>query len=146
MNNNRITSLEGLTNCPRLEELHLSNQIFENASSTKESFQIDLPSIQNLSTCLRILHLENCQLHSQNISNLKGLYSLEILNLRNNHLEEVDQVITLLQTLSQLTELDIRENSLMENTKVREKIIIFSKRTLSTYFKNEEYLINLKSE
>ena len=124
---NAIDSLEGLENCFRLQELHLSNQRL----SASMSFSFGLETMETLGTSLRVLNLSNC-----NVASLQGLLPLqrlEQLDLSKNKIQDIEQVYEGLGSLKQLKELDLSQNPVTLLPKYREHVIIFSSSRLGTY-------------
>lgn len=83
-----------------------------------------LPSMFALSQSLRILSLSNNHIHSQSLLMLHPLSQLTALNLSSNVLTDVPSLTALLHELHHLQELDIRDNPLPKNVKIRDALVL----------------------
>ncbi|KAJ0403518.1 hypothetical protein P43SY_010061 [Pythium insidiosum] len=128
---NRIERLEGLGNCVALQELHLSNQHLSPAST----FSFEPSSIQALSRSLRVLNLASCRVTS--LQALGFLRGLQILDLSKNLITGLEDVFSLVGSLSSLVELDLSQNPVTTQPKYREKVITFSSPKLALLDKKD---------
>ena len=119
LDHNRIRCLEGLRNCPKLEEIDMSNQKLPR----KVRFTFDEYSLAAISGSLVRINLA-----STNIQDCKPIYfcdNLEFLDLRDNFIEGLDdQVIPILNTMQRLRSLDLRDNKVQLEARYREQIIM----------------------
>lgn len=87
----------------------------------------------SLQRSLRILNLSSC--HVTSAAPLAMLRALEQLDLSKNGISDLEDVFTLLSSLSALTELDLRTNPVTNTPKYREKAITFSSSRLGPFLR-----------
>ena len=115
---NRISRLEGLNNCQRLEELYLGDQNIGNLEFTFDEY-----SLAAISNTLEVLDLPKV-----NLIHCKPLYFLEnliTLNLNDNFISDFnDGVAPMLMTLIRLTQLTMLRNPVVRQTpKYRDQVV-----------------------
>lgn len=84
---NLIQKIDGLDNCRKLEELYLNDQELP----ANVEFTFDEYSLAAISSSIKVLHLQSCQ-----VVNPKPLYYLELidnLNLKDNLIQNFDEQI-----------------------------------------------------
>ncbi|DBA04762.1 TPA: hypothetical protein N0F65_004399 [Lagenidium giganteum] len=128
---NRIATLEGLDHCNGLQELHMPNQ----ALPPSTLFTFSEESVRAISRTLRVLNLSNCNIAVP--LGLCGLRALEILDLSRNKISELDEVFAVLSSLSNLVDLDLRQNPVNSAPKYREKVMTFSSSRLALLDKKD---------
>ncbi|GLD99582.1 hypothetical protein PINS_up008308 [Pythium insidiosum] len=128
---NQIKRLEGLEHCMMLQELHLSNQRL----SPSSTFSFEPSSIQALCRSLRVLNLANCRVES--VRALELLRGLQVLDLSKNLVASLEDVFSLVGSLSVLVDLDLTLNPVTTQPKYREKVITFSSPRLALLDKRD---------
>jgi Leucine-rich repeat (LRR) protein len=82
---NLISKLDGLDNCRKLEELNLNDQMLAEG----KTFSFDEYSLAAVSSTLRELHMQNCQIEQP--KPLFYLERIEFLNLKDNLISDFDE-------------------------------------------------------
>ena len=118
LESNCISRLEGLHTNSKLEEINLNNQKL----SPGQEFTFDDLSLWAISQSLQRLDLKSCK-----IADPKPLFYLErldSLNLKDNLIDNLEDVAPFLSTIKYLRVLDMRDNPLSKIKKYRDQIIM----------------------
>ena len=114
--------VENLDNLKNLTEIDISDQKIENSLVFNEKTMI------NLSLSLRILETRGNKINDTR--NLSSLKLLEILNLADNSLEKIEDLEIMLPLLSNIKNIDLRENLICKIPKYRDQIIMIANESL----------------
>lgn len=113
---NRLRSLDGLEQCSRLEELHISHQSSNQSSNQTVNLSINQPyltlspSIMSCFPSLRVLDVASCGLTDSSILAIRECRRLDTINMANNLVQNLDTIQALLQATYNLRSLDTRMN------------------------------------
>ena len=126
LEHNRISRLQGLQNCQRLQELYLGDQQIAHLEFTFDEY-----SLAAISNTLEVLDLPKV-----NLIRCKPLYFLEnlvTLNLNDNLIEDFnEEVAPMLMTLINLTDLSLLRNPVVKLTpKFRDQVVSLTRRQFS---------------
>ncbi|XP_031845088.1 uncharacterized protein LOC116432402 [Nomia melanderi] len=114
---NNIVVLEGLEGLRNLNTLDIENQRL----SPGESLCFDPRSIYTLSTCLQVLNISGNRIIS--LKGIKNLHKLEILDARNNSVEDIDDLTDTISFLTSLKDLSLQGNSVTQCYRYKENLI-----------------------
>ncbi|XP_076655190.1 uncharacterized protein LOC143360342 [Halictus rubicundus] len=114
---NNIVVVEGLDNARNLTTLDIENQML----SLGESLCFDPRSVHTLSTCLQVLNISGNKMTS--LKDVKSLQKLEILDARNNLLEDIDDLTETMSTLISLRDLSLQGNPVTRCYRYKENLI-----------------------
>jgi len=125
LTNNKIRCVEGLELCENLEELYMSDQRLKGKSMT-----FNLDSMAVISKRCHILEANNNNISDP--SPLAYLSEVETLKLENNLIAKIEDVEKILACMSNLRELDLRQNPIEKVSKIRDQVFMMS-RSLETF-------------
>jgi hypothetical protein len=123
LDNNEISYISGLEKCINLEELSVSKQKLP----SEQSLQFDPTLLSNISNSLKCINTSSNNLSI--LSPFSVLVNLEVVDFSGNNIG-IDEIYSLLESLTKLKECDFRQNPSCDDMKYREKIINKSNGTL----------------
>jgi hypothetical protein len=117
LDGNQIAVVEGLYNCPWLEELHMNGQKLPAGTN----MQFCPHSMRSLSRSLRVLHASNCQV--ADVSSLWCLQRLDDIDLSGSCIEHAQPVNQLVSGCPFLTKLDLSRSPVAKQRQSCSEII-----------------------
>jgi protein phosphatase 1 regulatory subunit 42 len=117
LRHNCISVIRGLSQQPDLRELLFSGQRVERVVLSPGCFSSQV-------MCLTLLELADCGIDE--LTELRGLEALQVLNLAGNLIGSLHDLALLMSTLPSLRNLDLRRNPVCKEVKYRESMIIMS--------------------
>jgi len=129
---NRISHVTGLQGMKNLEELHLNNQ---RLSPDSPGLTFDLKSLVTVSQKLKVLTANDCGITDESAASLPRLLALKKLELKNNRIEVVEAIETVLRGAARLQSLDLIGNPFASSKtapiRYRDSVILMSSDSLS---------------
>ncbi|KAL6268859.1 hypothetical protein P5V15_001980 [Pogonomyrmex californicus] len=117
LGHNNIIVVEGLQNMKKLLELHIESQNIP----LGESLCFEPRSALALSPCLKVLNISDNKIIS--LRNLTGFQELLTLDAKNNLIDNMDDLITTINTLTSLKDLSLQGNPVTWYYRYRENVI-----------------------
>ncbi|XP_046812838.1 protein phosphatase 1 regulatory subunit 42-like isoform X4 [Vespa crabro] len=114
---NCISVIEGLENAENLIELHVENQFL----TIGETLCFEPRSVITLSKCLKKLNISNNKMTTLN--DIENFNELEILEAKNNLLEDIEDLTQTISTLISLRELYMNGNPVVQKHRYKESLI-----------------------
>ncbi|XP_076174573.1 protein phosphatase 1 regulatory subunit 42 [Ptiloglossa arizonensis] len=114
---NNIVVVEGLECLKNLSTLDIENQRL----NLGELLCFDPRSVYTLSTCLKVLNISGNQMKSLN--DIKDLYKLEVLDARNNFIDDIDDLTENISALVSLKDLCLQGNPVTQHYRYKENLI-----------------------
>ncbi|KAK2577341.1 hypothetical protein KPH14_003464 [Odynerus spinipes] len=114
---NYICVVEGLENLEKLTELHIENQIL----SSGETLCFEPRSAITLSKSLKKLYISGNRMTTLN--DIANFYELEILDAKNNLIEDIEDLTQTISTLPLLRELYMNGNPVVQKHRYKESLI-----------------------
>lgn len=126
LDSNSISRVEGLENLHRLEELYISFQDLQEG----EHMTFDLASVRAVKDTLVVLHAMDNQV--RDMTPLAELSRIEKLNVSKNLISDFEQsgLGKLLQSCTQIQELNISDNPVCRLDKYRAKVTLLASTSL----------------
>ncbi|XP_069477242.1 protein phosphatase 1 regulatory subunit 42 [Ambystoma mexicanum] len=120
LSGNCITVVEGLEGCEELRELHMESQRLPPG----EKLLFDPRTLHSLAKSLTILNISNN--HIDELKDLAILENISQLVAMDNHLREIEDLESVLSQWRHLWRLDLRGNPVCQAPKYRDKLIVLS--------------------
>ncbi|XP_014599019.1 PREDICTED: protein phosphatase 1 regulatory subunit 42-like [Polistes canadensis] len=114
---NCISVIEGLENIENLIELHAENQ----SLTLGETLCLEPRSAITLSKCLKKLNISNNKMTT--LTDIANFSELEILEAKNNLLEDIEDLTQIISTLISLKELYMNGNPVVHKHRYKESLI-----------------------
>ncbi|XP_046812836.1 protein phosphatase 1 regulatory subunit 42-like isoform X2 [Vespa crabro] len=127
---NCISVIEGLENAENLIELHVENQFL----TIGETLCFEPRSVITLSKCLKKLNISNNKMTTLN--DIENFNELEILEAKNNLLEDIEDLTQTISTLISLRELYMNGNPVVQKHRYKESLIANSNTLVNLDGKN----------
>ncbi|KAH0945545.1 hypothetical protein HN011_010865 [Eciton burchellii] len=113
---NNIIVVEGLENMKKLQELHIENQ-----KISGEALCFEPRTAFTLSTCLKVLDISDNKMTS--LKDIIGFRELNILEAKNNLIDNMNDLIMTIDTLTSLKDLSLQGNPVVRSYRYRENLI-----------------------